>query len=292
MSDNVVQTLIARVRAAASQRERAVLERELYEALPPEMRVNRRGGLAGALRVLDIGDSYTHIKSRLQLLRAGVEAQPLWDAIDKGVISVTAARDMLEEACKFTTMPRGAAVVRILDERLNAKTTPRVTPYGVVQARCPTRKHRGINGATPAAFRAGVYALAAELVAAQHLDDGAAARLLDMLQANLSMLISDFNTAIRRVKDKPALELTVAVTRGRVIAACQTLAMDPPKPGMPVDTGLARRQRGKLGRLYHPDVNGGGDHRADYEAVMKAFEDLVSYNDSLTQTGESDNAQR
>ncbi len=54
-----------------------------------------------------------------------------------------------------------------------------------------------------------------------------------------------------------------------LIDACETLRLDPPRVGRPIDLKIARKKMKNLARAYHPDVNAhGAEH---FQRVIAAF---------------------
>jgi len=104
-------------------------------------------------------------------------------------------------------------------------------------------------------------------------------------ETDVKVLVDQFLSVVRREqskgKERVAL-LTVAITRGNVLDACEALHMDPPQADGRVDLEKARRQKRLLARAYHPDSNGGDETmQGKYVVVIQAFQTLETYSEQF-----------
>ena len=105
----------------------------------------------------------------------------------------------------------------------------------------------------------------------------------------MKVLIHETQNKIKRAAE---LQMESAkarrIPRHAVVGACNTLKMDHPGVGQPVNLDLAKRQKKILARLYHPDAHGGSDRtRLLYEEALAAFDLLEKYNEQLEPNGET-----
>lgn len=102
-------------------------------------------------------------------------------------------------------------------------------------------------------------------------------------ETDMKIVIDQFLSSIYREQKKAKAQTAVvatAVTRQKVLHACEALHMDPPSINQPVDMEKARRQKKLLARAYHPDSNGGDNTTQDkYIAVIEAFETLEAFSE-------------
>lgn len=102
-------------------------------------------------------------------------------------------------------------------------------------------------------------------------------------ETDMKIVIDQFLSSIYREQKKAKAQTAIvatAVTRQKVLHACEALHMDPPSVGQPVDMEKARRQKKLLARAYHPDSNGGDNTtQGKYIAVIEAFETLEAFSE-------------
>lgn len=115
------------------------------------------------------------------------------------------------------------------------------------------------------------------------LDSSTRELLKRSFETDMKIAIDQFLSSIYREQKKAKAQTAIvatAVTRQKVLHACEALHMDPPSVGQPVDMEKARRQKKLLARAYHPDSNGGDSTTQDkYIAVIEAFETLEAFSE-------------
>lgn len=115
------------------------------------------------------------------------------------------------------------------------------------------------------------------------LDSSTRELLKRSFETDMKIVIDQFLSSIYREQKKAKAQTAIvatAVTRQKVLHACEALHMDPPSVGQPVDMEKARRQKKLLARAYHPDSNGGDNTTQDkYIAVIEAFETLEAFSE-------------
>lgn len=109
------------------------------------------------------------------------------------------------------------------------------------------------------------------------IDEARFEQRLREFEANLRELVHRFtdNVSRLRVHDEPA------VSRRKLLDACHTLNMSPPKIGKLADMKVAKNQKRAMVRVYHTDVTGNESTRSAYEAVIAAFDIIEQYNEQL-----------
>jgi hypothetical protein len=293
------ENFIARWRAAGSDKERALLEQELWQTLPPEARVgkDRRSWLASAT-----GDSARAVESRLAVF-GEPEAAELWERIERDQMPLTTARERLKEAhilAATTGVSLAAAVtVRLQDyDTWPLHRTKRGQPF---RKRPPTRFRslsapskpqvldETASGGSDRGFWSRLRPQLAEFAASRlkGADPIIAERLYREFERDLKVLFDEFQSRLFRLRSQAKTEqmLGVTIKFAQVQAACLALCMDPPTRGQPANLDVARVKKKKLARVYHPDVTGGDEGtRAKYEETLNAYSVLEDYNEQLNRT--------
>lgn len=111
----------------------------------------------------------------------------------------------------------------------------------------------------------------------RQVDEGRFQQLLNDFEADVRDAVQSFGRAVSRAREVP----TGPVSRRKLMEACQTLNMTPPKVNAPVDMDKAKNQKRKFVRVYHVDVTGNESTRAAFEAVVAAFDICEQYNQQL-----------
>jgi len=111
----------------------------------------------------------------------------------------------------------------------------------------------------------------------RHVDEGRFQQLLGDFEADVREAVQTFGRAVSRAREVP----TGPISRKRLMDACHTLNMSPPKVNAPVDMKKAKNQKKKMVRVYHVDVTGNESTRAAFEAVVAAYDVCEQYNQQL-----------
>ncbi len=83
----------------------------------------------------------------------------------------------------------------------------------------------------------------------------------------------------QRFKNAATVGANMMKPRTEMLAACKVLQVPFPRRGKPVDLAQAAKNRKAQMRLFHPDIS--PNTRDDFEAAVKAYATLVTYNASL-----------
>lgn len=289
------------------QRDRAQVEGEIWALVPASDR--KVGGKAKGKShwlAAALGASSAEYEHRANLLSWGPVVDVFWERLETDM-TLSTAIDLLRTAKKLPG-EIGEAVqkaVRDYDALPNATKLPdgkvirkhglaslpdrreRVDRRATEREREREREREGtrtrVNGSAETETvwnqirgALGSY-IAARLVG---LDPRVAEEIYRDFERDLNLVVDDYQRKIDRTRS--AGEKGNRITRRMVVSACSDLALDPPRPGVSVDLGAARRQQRKLAKLYHPDSNLGDETtRALYERVIQAYQRLDAYNEGL-----------
>ena len=110
----------------------------------------------------------------------------------------------------------------------------------------------------------------------EDVDDLVRADLYNWLNREITSVIEQFSRMAASAQRRNAPD--VNINRKNLLAACQILHIDPPRPGAPINIDRAREAKKKLSREYHPDANKGDENMRDlYEAVIQAAIVIEAY---------------
>jgi hypothetical protein len=143
---------------------------------------------------------------------------------------------------------------------------------------------------TPLRFVAWVKDCAARYVQERgtDLDEVAIERLLIELKTDLKDFTDRVRTAqvkAKRNKDnrEEADAIIDRISRRRFVEACKRLLVPIPGIGKPIDLDFARKQKRKLSRAYHPDLNRETEQtRIEFEAIIEAYRIVEQYAGQVT----------
>jgi hypothetical protein len=268
-----------------TQKQRAILEEQIWDAVPDKKGKKRRIYLSKLL-----GVSQYEICLR-QYLLGTVSEDLLWDKIEEGTLPLDSANRLRSKAMKRAALGKGSPEEEIKKCLAEYYSLPEVRlPSGKVMHRTTTSRLRDPREEPPRArksrkesgfwsdLRGRVTAYLAkqlpELDAVEHN------HAWGNFQADLKSAIDALRTAIRRhVTNKTTLDKArLVVTRHKVLEACDQLTVDRPAVGKPVDIDEARRKKRAMAREYHPDHSGSLDTEAMYRAAIEAFDTIEAYN--------------
>lgn len=118
----------------------------------------------------------------------------------------------------------------------------------------------------------------------KELEPHYAGKLSKELEAELKTLLHEWQVRLDSVSRRGMKigELVPVVRRTVLVEACRTLAMAPPPVSKPVNMKLARRNKMRLAREYHPDVSA-HDTGESFNEVIKAYQVIEQYNEQFSQ---------
>lgn len=280
-------------REATTHRQRTALEYRIGAMATP---AERGGRLLRELLQAVLGGSVYPFELRSRLRTA---PEVVWDYVDAETspLSLYAVVNVVRKLRKqgLRGHELDASVAAEL-ARLSALPVKKTRHEGVTQRRVGiqdswlggkkrVRPKVGVRTARALWFR--LREVLVEIVAVQipaNASDLEKRELTDWMEREFRAVNDAFNRRLLRVR-RDHKAATPVVTRRHVMAACQTLMIDPPKPGHPLDLGRARRAKLRLARSYHPDSNGGNADTATlYQGVIEAFDSLEEYMRQLGST--------
>lgn len=96
--------------------------------------------------------------------------------------------------------------------------------------------------------------------------------LVAQLEADLKVAVDTFQVRLQHARSRVQKHARSA-TRQQLREAFETLLIEPPRRGKPIDIELVRKNKRRLAREYHPDMNRGDDSMAEaYRSVIDAAE--------------------
>jgi len=265
------------------EKKLAISERDEYDSLSPEARSLYRN-LGNYFRKTNpsIGNG---AKNRSILLLAGPAADPLWERITLGMPTGTAV-GLLAEARRSADGETFEERVRARLNRYDREGTIRIVGNKIFRTRASNRDkisnivHGRVSAesrkrGSPKTFKRIVREAVAAWIASR-LPSGAEERgraeiLLGELMHEIEVVLSSFDTRIRRAKPH----------RDELFAACDLLNVPRPKWNRPADQERAWRNRRAALRATHPDALGHAGGVSAFQSIKDAYDVIVRYNDSL-----------
>lgn len=290
--------LIDEWRSATTEREKARVEDSIFATSTPEERATcgRQARQAFVRRVLASGgitELEGIVRLRAGLYSAGPAADPLWARIESGEFSPRIAYKRLARArlrAKTERINLSEAVHKFLADydRLPKRRTPNGRLIGFANPGAFTRAKlaRKSQAKTPNRifwFKMRELLHGHIMERLGPVDAAIADSLLNEFSAELATIIELLQGKIQRKREMLAAGngITTIVRRQKLIEACNTLGMDPPRPGLRVDMTLAKSRKRVLAKAYHPDI-AGDVTRSQYEAVLGAYTVVEEYDEAFT----------
>lgn len=250
-----------------------------------------------------LGETQSAIHRRSLLFAYGAHARPIWDRINLRKMTISCGINIMQEA-KHIMVDYGVDMDVAVKQALDVyDSRPYVRLTDGVPTRMGTPRKKGSPpGAKRKAIRgkpkvsAGADTILVSKIRKEisqylslrlhNVDPILKEQLIRETAVEVRILLRDFDVKARRLIGMydAAAKADAAVSLKEVGEACHTLNMDPPSAGKPVDMDLAKKQKKRLARLYHPDAHSGEDAehmRAKFDTVMSAFERLEQYNENL-----------
>lgn len=281
------------------EREKAVMEREIWEALSGQRRRNwsREYFLRDAL-----GGSCAIYSSRGRLLNGGDTADELWRRVREEKMTVRTALGLLLETRKSFSNGKGACLLDTLalvlkeyDERPHIRTLPdgRIVRQGNSQ-NTPSRKRalkKNRAGGSeipenPKELYKAIRGLVAAHVARQleDVDEYTAEEIYEAFQIDLKLTIESLQQRIRsqKVNQQKLATLSKGTLRRHLRDAFDELALEAPRPNDEIDLMKVRKRYRKLAAVYHPDKHPNDPEIKDsmnrkFHAVTEAYHYICSF---------------
>jgi hypothetical protein len=278
---------------AGGQKKKA----EIEEMMRAAMGYRSPGGQVRDRAADFLGAPRADVIKRQCLFRAGAAAEPIWEALDGGMLLATALRIYREARGKDFRPPTLGAVRDALEVNFAQKTIECSSKSGKKFFRSPRKPKSAIKARVSKASirdRTRIRSAIAmwmdrELKDVEPIERE---RLKGEFAAEAAAMVDIWGKRIARAAQRGLIGLGVAAAfashaRRKAIAASKVLSMDPPAVGKPVDIARAKRQVRALARLYHPDAVG-SDEKVDlFNEVMGALRALEEYNEQFEKKGES-----
>jgi hypothetical protein len=285
-----------------TEKERSELEVQIWALVPfSERELLKSKGLKPSLVsyiYYRFNSGRRSIRVRQYLNRTGSAADPVWERVQKDM-TLNSALEVIHKARTISSndsIEMKDAVIRCLSEYDSSGDYKVVLANGKVTQRKRPSSFRNKSSASPGkTFWNSLREQIGNYVESRLKDSDHVVRdqLIRRFEADLHLLIEDFQWALNKAPKTGLESIVVTISRKSIISACNTLGMDPPRPGKPVDMKLAVLQKRRHARMYHPDVHGGSHDTANqFKASMEAFKILEKYNENFTcsnvKTGSTD----
>ncbi len=268
-----------RLREGVTHLELVILEHKIWD----QLKLDHGTGLTkrpevGERRdwfVKRFGGQSSTYDNRFTIYKAGSWAHPLFDLVEKGVMSLGTAKNIVGQAKRITKRkqisPADALKAALEnngdyegDDELDQTSNPLPAASGSLRS-----FHRTVT-----------------LLAEQHLeesfseihaDDYFKRTLLDDFRDSLDLLIREFGQKINRVKAEAKLSSRRAAGAAQFELACEALGLKY-KWGDQVDMRIAKQRKNKRSLELHPDRNPDNPQAArELERVLNAYEILEIY---------------
>ncbi len=289
--------LLQEYASVTSEKERARIEAEIWDAIPQSRRESN--GIYQLGKLVDQPGRSVRLRHTLWL--AGHEIGRLWDLVESG-LSLSTAVKVLDDAKKLyidnhisIDQAISNVVAKLESDKvmvvMNDKICYKKDQNGVKKAKKPQPTTQSLEESKYRAFWQEL-----RILIGQHVDqrlNGSDPETADRIKKNfeidMRIVLSDVQQKINRaVKHKVDLAELKKIGRSEIVQACFVLGIDPPRQLHQVDIDVARRKRGLLAREYHPDKHEGSEAMRDkYHEIMESFDVLQRYNDQLRGTDES-----
>ena len=281
------------MREGHNEYSKAVLEERIWTSLPPTDRhgVERNRWLNSILKV---GINRLQNRSSLRNKR---HAEVFWHRVNNDDMPIATALRLYKDALRLhqrTRMELKDAVLEVLKEYdqlpnvVMRKGKP-VRQSSVTQLPRTKKKNRGHQNGSRKAWsdlRKAIATLVQGKIPAD-IDPDTESHVWREVEFDVKVILDELQGKIQRLsaKKKADQKITKTASRRQLVAACHVLAMDPPRPGKPVDLAKAKRQKRLLAKEYHPDARNGDDSLvAQYDAVMDAYRTIEWYADQFNQS--------
>lgn len=260
-----IEDIIQQYEHCKTEQDKAALEHEMSRLL--EVSDAERSGLRSISTILNT--NYEQARMRRMLFKMGDSAQPYWEMLNQGA-RMHGIRKLLE---KKGSKPRQIGEkTRISNVKPKRGTPPKSelksvkrtrTLFARVRKLIQTEVERRVEGISPIEKE----------------------KILNSFGIGIGLVFDDVQNQIRKSRKAP--DVSAILQRSKksdILAACSILNIDPPKTALlPVNLDEAYTARGRLARLYHPDLHPGDSSFIErYQEILKAYETLKTHNESLT----------
>lgn len=273
------------------ERERAQVEREIWDATPRSVRRTcyRREFLSKHL-----GGTQQRVQIREALFNAGDAATPLWKRIDDLSMTPSTALRLIREAVeRYKTKGETLAqaiealleehdslpIARTADGRVFRRRNP--SQIRATTAPPPKKKKKGKDESEKDILN-GIRALVSKYLERklENVDPITVEILLRGFTSEMNGLLYEFKNKIRTVQIRSQEEAAVTreISRREMTKACAILQVKPPKKDAMPDLARAKKNKRQFARNMHPDMRDGSDVMAErFDEIIKAYNVLEEY---------------
>lgn len=297
--NTTLEDLIAKHKAATTERERAEIERDLWDNHTDA--TIRAGTDRERWLAKTIGEKGNRTGLRQTLLNAGPDIDEIWLRITRDGMPLPTAWGRLKAAESYASeskLPLTEGVKIALAEydgwpaarTKSGQMYRKRAPYSLADK--PQRRLRRSKPINPDVERKfwveikhKINTFMSERLA--DVDHMTANNIQRDFGIRLQSLCDEFSTKINfargRARKDAAIDIT-SIRLSQVRDACGILAVDPPGRDQPADLIKANRNKKNLATKYHPDANP-GEHTeamaAKYNEIIEAYATLELYNEQL-----------
>lgn len=283
LSNRRLQQLISRYHNGNhNEYEKAELEQEIAKLGHPQKGSKPRNiWLRNTL-----GGGVNTYQFRYFLFSRAAQAAPLWERLNEETLSLRAAIRLFRSAKKRSKTNHIdfdealATELREYDALPYVRTGPSGIPFRSPAPKTLKKAKDNPETKDPWYKLRIVIAEILEDRTPEDIDPALRDKLWGNVEKDIKIVIEEFQQRIYDVRkaEKTKKELSQRTLRNHLVAACRTLAIDPPKKGKKIDLAKAKRQKKRLARDYHPDTTGGDPHRTQkYQEVLEAYQVIEQY---------------
>jgi hypothetical protein len=310
-----MENLKARWSFATTQRERAVLERKMWDLGIRDAKTSAGGCSRWIHETLNT--PLRGCEGRTSLLIALPHSEALWKRVDGPEHLLLESADKILSRSRLRMVAESVTLVEAIDRELaEYDTYPTLvkTPEGNYRKRPGVR--RGLGGSARSTkigsrerwntVRAALWqVLDSELLCVTNAHTRG--KLRSQAEAEIDGVLRVLQTRIQAAKRSPDTNddplVRVETSRKELARACRVLSVDPPTRNKRVDHKIymvAKKNFRKLVKQYHPDVSG-SDSAEQYDEIVKAlrlveqdYQDDGSATDATetTTTGDDDHGDK
>jgi hypothetical protein len=270
--------LIAKYRFAKTDREKADIELQIWNAIP---RHERTGvGMAKQLRPL-LNIPLYQISNRYQISLAGKDFEFLWDKIESGMTLGTATRIINEarNAAKKHDLKIKDVIPKIVEAYDSIGYGTTLKSGKVIRKRTfQNLIFEPPNADMLSVLTDQIYEIVLNGCRVYEYDKY---KILQELKIDLEILVKEYKRKINKLDRKNAIDQE-SLMMDDVVNACEILGIDIPQIGESVNSNEVKSKVRSKAKIYHPDVHGGSEStRHKYEEVMWSYKVLQEYNENF-----------
>jgi hypothetical protein len=250
-----------------TQRELAEEESSIWEAEPSE----RRMKMPTVYWKHHAPERNTSDVESRRSIRDTVDAQVLWDAIDKGMPLKVAGNIAIAARRKKCTAQEVMYAAKELADKKQIPFYRAVTEFKGIEFKKDEKRPSELEDGWRKLREDAAY-VARRMLSGEDSDQ---------VNVHITGFMVEVEAAVARFRARLRTEGDAAVTRIAVIRACRLLAVPIPRKGEVADEALFRKQAQRLRVANHADRMGAAYDNERYITIGRALEALEAYNAAI-----------